>query len=627
MESVNGKILKIDLSRRTSKIEDKQESFYRKYIGGRGFALNYMLEEMEAECDPFDPENLLIFASSIIGGAPGPAIPRLTVCSKSPLTDGFGESEAGGFWAPELKKAGFDALVIKGKADKPVYIFIKDGKVEIKDAGHIWGMVTGKAEEKIREEHGDDKIRVAQIGPGGEKMIRYAGIVNDLAHFNGRNGLGAVMGSKNLKAIAVRGSKEINMGDKEKVKEINRWTAKEGMENPLAKSLHEIGTVALVAPHNEMGVLPTRNWNKGTFNGAEKISGEKMKETIGKSPKGCYACPIRCKRVVEVNEDEIKVDPKYGGPEYETVGSLGSTLEIDNIKVVAKANEICNKNTLDTISAGMTIAFAMECYEKGLIDKKETRGIDLSFGNEEAVLEILEQIVKREGLGDLLAEGSYRAAQQWGKEAQGLLKEVKKQEVPMHDPRAKTGVGLQYALADYGADHMKAAHDPFYESEDSYGTETTKKLGIYEPVNPEALGCNKVRLITKLSIFWTLIDMLGACCFGFAPRGPISLDMLEELVQAITGTDISLYEMMEAAERSINMARIFNIRAGFSSENDYLPAVFFESFNDGPREGEGAIDEKEFDNSIRYYYRMLGWSKDSGIPERETLCRLGLEWL
>jgi len=625
MESINGQILRVDLTSQTCKIEEKSADFFRKYIGGRGIALKYMLEEMNVECDPLSPENMLVFASSIIGGAPGPAIPRITVSGKSPLTGGFGESEAGGFWGPELKKAGYEAIIITGKSKKPVYLWIYNGEVEIRDADHIWGKVTGEAENLIKEELGDDSLRIAQIGPGGENQVRYAGIVNDLAHFNGRNGLGAVMGSKKLKAIAVKGTKSISMGDPERVKEINKWTAEEGMKNPLAKTLHEIGTVALVAPHNEMGVLPTRNWNRGTFAGAENISGERMKETIGKKPKGCFACPIRCKRVVEVEEESMTVDPKYGGPEYETVGSFGSTLEIDDLKTIAKANEICNKNTLDTISAGMTIAFAMECFENGIIDEEDTGGIKLEFGSQKAVIEVLEKIINREGIGDLLAEGSFRAAQELGEGASAFLQEVKKQEIPMHDARVKTGVGLQYAFSQYGADHMKAAHDTFYENEDDYGVESTKILGIYEPLDPEKLDNEKVALFVKLSMYWTMIDMLGACCFGFAPRGPIPIDMLEELVQAISGTDISLYEMMEAAERSINMARIFNIKSGFTDEKDYLPPVFYSDFNDGPREGEGALDIEDFINSKKSFYQMMGWQKEEGIPARETLYRLGFE--
>ncbi|MCF8009109.1 MAG: aldehyde ferredoxin oxidoreductase family protein [Halanaerobiales bacterium] len=627
MKGVNGKILKIDLSNQEYSIDRHGENFYRKYVGGRGFALYYMHKELAPNIDPFSPDNILVFATSIIVGAPGPAIPRLVVCSKSPLTGGFGESEAGGFWAPELKNAGYDAVVIKGKADKPVYLWIKNGKVEFREADKLWGKETGEVQDLIREELEDEKIRVAQIGPGSENLVKYGNITNDLGHFNGRNGLGAVMGSKNLKAIAVRGSKSVELADKEKIIEINRWTAKEGMKIPLAKTLNDVGTWVSVSANNETGVLPTRNWNKGTFSGADEISAESWKNTIGKNSKGCFACPIRCKRVVEVTEGPHKVNPKYGGPEFETVCALGSILEINSREVIAKANELCNKYTIDTISTGMTIGFAMECYENGLLSKKDCDGLELNFGNQDAVLTLIEKIVRREGIGDLLADGSLRAAKKIGQGSEKFIHQVKGQEIPMHDPRVKTGVGLQYALADYGADHMNAAHDSFFANEDSYGTKTTKPLGIYESVDPLSMEADKVRLFINLDIYWALLDMLGACCFGFAPRGPVPLNMLVELIQAVTGLDISLKELMDAGERSIDMARAFNIKEGFSSEDDVLPEKFFEDFNDGPLQGQGSIDRDKFYEAVKLRYEMMGWDPETGKPKKSKLIKSGVSWI
>ncbi|MCK8824208.1 aldehyde ferredoxin oxidoreductase family protein [Fuchsiella alkaliacetigena] len=627
MQGVNGKILKVDLSNQEYSVDEHGENFYRKYVGGRGFALYYMHRELEPGIDPLAAENMLVFATSIVVGAPGPAISRLIVCGKSPLTGGFGESEAGGFWAPELKKAGYDAIVVTGKAEQPVYLWIKDGQVEFRDAEQLWGKETGEVQDLIRDELDDKRVRVAQIGPGSENLVKYGNITNDLGHFNGRNGLGAVMGSKNLKAIAVKGSESVELADKEKVIEINKWTAKEGMKNPLAEALHDVGTLGSVRANDEAGALPTRNWNKGKFDGVDEIAGETWRDTIGKKGKGCFACPIRCKRVVEVDQDSIKVDPKYGGPEYETVGALGSTLEIKSREVIAKANELCNKYTLDTISTGMTIALAMECYENGLLSQEDCDGLELNFGNQDAVLTLIEKIAQREGIGDLLAEGSLRAAEEIGQGAEKYVHQVKGQEVAMHDPRVKTGVGLQYALADYGADHMKAAHDTFYTAEDTYGTKTTKALGIYEPVDPLSMGADKARLFMNLDIYWTLIDMLGACCFGYVPRGPVPLQMLVELVQAVTGLDISLRELMEAAERSIDMARVFNNKEGFTSEDDVLPERFFEDFNDGPLQGEGAIDRDDFYEAVKLRYEMMGWDPETGVPKRSKLVKLGIDWI
>jgi len=626
MKGINNKILKVDLTNKNFTIDEQPDEFYRKYIGGRGFALYYMHKDMPSGVDPLSEENMLVFATSIIVGAPGPAIPRLIVCGKSPLTNAFGESEAGGFFAPELKKAGFDAIILTGKAEKPSYLWIKDGEVEIRSAEHLWGKTTKEAQDIILEELEDDRVRVAQIGPGGENLVKYGNITNNLAHFNGRNGLGAVMGSKNLKAIAARGTQDIPLADKERVKEITKWTAKEGMKNPKAKTLRELGTLAGVNPFNEMGVLPTKNWNKSVFENAYNISGENFSETIGQSPKGCYSCPIRCKRVAQY-DNNVQVDPEYGGPEYESMVSLGSLLEIDNINLIAKANELCNKYTVDTISAGMTIAFAMECYENGLLSQEECDDLKLNFGNEEVLLPLIEKIAKREGIGDLLAEGSYRAAKKIGQEAFKYVHHAKKQEVPMHDPRVKTGVGLQYATADYGADHMKAVHDSYFSEEDSIGTKTTKTLGVYHSLDPKAIDMEKVALYVKLDKFWSLIDALGACCFGFEPRGPVPIDMLMDLIKSITGVDFSLWELMQGSERTINMARLFNQREGITSEKDALPEKFFENFSEGPLSGTSGIDKNAFNEAIKARNKMMGWDKDTGVPSEEKLAELGLSWI
>ncbi|HDK26393.1 MAG TPA: aldehyde ferredoxin oxidoreductase, partial [Candidatus Atribacteria bacterium] len=441
-----GNILYLDLSSKKFWIENPDENFYRTYWGGRALALYYMLREMKAHTDPLSPDNLLIFAPGILTGTPAPAMPRYTVCAKSPLTGAEGEAEAGGWWGPELKKAGFDALIIKGASSTPVYLWIKDGKVEIKDATHLWEKDTGETQRIIRGELADDKIRIAQIGPAGENQVRFANIVNELKHFNGRNGLGAVMGSKKLKAIAVRGTKPIELYNKERMNQITKEISQRIMDNPLSRDLRSLGTPATVRPFYEAGCLPSYNWTTGYFKEGENLTAETYNKTILKEIKGCYACPIRCKRVVEVNEPDLKVDPTYGGPEYETIASLGSICGISDLKYIAKANELCNRYTMDTISTGMVIAFAMQCYEERILTKEDTDGLELTFGNKEALLVLIDKIARREGLGDLLAEGSYLASRKIGNGSEKFIHQVKRQEIPMHDPRLKTGVGLQYAL-------------------------------------------------------------------------------------------------------------------------------------------------------------------------------------
>jgi len=622
-----GNILHIDLSSRKHWIEHPPETFYRTYWGGRALALYYMLNQMKPHTDPLSPDNLLIFAPGVLTGAPAPAIPRYTVCAKSPLTGAEGEAEAGGWWGPELKKAGVDAIIIKGSSPTPVYLYIKDGKIEIKEATYLWGKDTGETQRIIREELADDKIRIAQIGPAGENLIRFANIVNELKHFNGRNGLGAVMGSKKLKAIAVRGTKPISLYNKEKLKEISKQIALKIPDNPLSKNLREFGTVAGIASIYKAGWLPTNNWTTNDFKKGENLTAETYNKTILKGNKGCYACPIRCKRIVEVDEPSIKVDPAYGGPEYEAVVSFGSLCGIDDLKYIAKADELCNKYTMDTISTASTIAFSMQCYQEGILTKEDTEGIELNFGNKEAILKIVEMIAHRKGLGNLLAEGSYRAAQKIGKGADKFIRQVKGQEVPMHDPRVKTGLGLQYALSDYGADHMKAPHDALFSNIESWGTKEMKGLGILEPVSPTDIGEKKVALFKLLDIYWSLLDTLGVCDFGYVPRGVGTLDELLEIIRSATGWRTTWFELMKLGERSINMARIFNYREGFTSKDDTLPEVFFHNFKGGSLDGQGAINKEDFQKALRLRYEIMGWDANSGIPTRSKLIELGLNWL
>jgi len=622
-----GNILHVDLSSKKHWIENPPENFYRTYWGGRALALYYMLKKMKPHTDPLSPDNLLIFAPSVLTGTPAPAIPRYTVCAKSPLTGAQGEAEAGGWWGPELKKAGFDAIIIKGSSPTPVYLYIKDGQVEIKDATHLWGKNTGTTQKIIREELADDKIRIAQIGPAGENLVRFANIVNELKHFNGRNGLGAVMGSKKLKAIAVRGTKSIDLYDKEKVSQVTKEITKKIMDNPLSQDLRNLGTPAAVRPFYEAGCLPSYNWTTGYFKEGENLTAETLNKTILKGTKGCFACPIRCKRVVEIDEPGLKVDPAYGGPEYETIAALGSLCGITDLKYIAKANELCNKYTMDTISTGMVIAFAMQCYQEGILTKEDTDGIELTFGNKEAMLKMIEKISHREGLGDLLSQGSYLASQKIGKGSEKFIYQVKGQEIPMHDPRLKTGVGLQYALSDYGADHMKAAHDPFFKDQDSVGVVEMKGLGILEPVSPTNIGEKKVALFKLLDIYWTIFDILGVCDFGYVPRSVGTMEELLEIIRSTTGWKTTWFELMQAGERSINMARIFNLREGFTSKDDTLPEVFFHNFKGGPLDGQGAIDKEDFQKALRLRYELMGWGPDSGIPNPAKLIELGLDWL
>lgn len=622
--SYAGKIIRINLLDKTIKIEKPDDTFYRTYIGGKGLIAYYLLKELHPGIDPLGPENKIIFATGILTGLPVAAMPRYAVGAKSPLIEGYGQSEAGGYWGPELKRAGYDGIIIEGKSPEPVYIYINDDNIQIKDACHLWGKETGETQEIIRKELGDDKIRIAVIGPAGEKLVRYACIVNELKHVNGRNGLGAVMGSKNLKAIAVKGTKNIPFANEDKLKEIRKRFLDTYMEHPMSRALYDLGTSGLVKSLNAGGILPTRNFIKGEFDGAEKISGDTLAETILQKREGCYACPIRCKRAVKIDRDDFSVNPQFGGPEYETIAAFGSLCEIDDLEVIAKANELCNRYGIDTISTGSAIAFAMECFTKGILTKDEVDGIDLSFGNRDAILKLIEKIVKREGIGDVLAEGTAKAAKRIGRGSEEFLLTVKGQELAMHDPRGKVGVGIGYAICETGADHMVAAHDTLF-SQKGFTFDSASSFGILEPLSPLDTSWKKVRMFIYLQLWWSFLNMAGVCDFGPAPRSVIPVQDIVDLTKAATGWDTSLWEIMKAGERAINMTRMFNIREGFTKEDDTLPERLFEPLENGRLKGT-FISKEEFKKSISTYYSMMGWDEE-GKPTKGKLLELNLDWL
>jgi aldehyde:ferredoxin oxidoreductase len=618
----NKKIARIDLTNEKISIEEIDDYIYRMYLGGRGLGAYFLLKELKPRIDPFSPENKLIFATGILTGVPLPGLSKYSVISKSPLTNGFGEAEAGGFFGPELKFAGFDALIIEGKSEKPVYLWINDGKIEIRDANHLWGKTIKEVQEEIRKELNDKLIRIASIGLAGENLVRYACIINELKYVNGRSGLGAVMGSKKLKAIAVRGHGKIKFSNEEKIHEMIKWFSKNWKNFPGSVARNIYGTSIGVMANNKVGMLPTKNFQGGYFDKAEKISGETMKETILIKTEGCYACPIRCKRVVK-GKLPYETDPDYGGPEYETIAAFGSLCCIDDINAIALANQMCNAYGLDTISTGCVIAFAMECYENGILTKNDTNELDLKFGNKEAMLKLIEMIAKREGIGDLLAEGVKKAAEKIGKGAEKYAMHVKGKEIPLQEPRGKTGVGLAYALSPSGADHMQHPHDPLFEKE----SEDFKPLGILKPINSLSLGPEKVRFFVYAHLWWGLFDCLGMCKFPFIPHpaGFIKINQLIEIINAVTGWETSLWELMKASERAINIARCFNIREGFTNNDDNLPERFFEEIKFGPSKGF-KINKEEFYKAIKIYYEMMGWDKNTGIPTKAKLDELDIGW-
>ena len=618
-----GKLLRVNLSTGEIRVEQLSEAFYRLYPGGKALAAYFMLHEIKPGIDPLGPENVLLLMNGLITGAPISTATRFTAAAKSPLTGGYGESEAGGFWGPELKLAGYEGMIITGQAEHPVYLWIKDDHVEIRDARHLWGREPLEAQTTIRQELGDKLIRVLQIGAGGENKVRYAALINDLRHFNGRTGMGAVMGSKNLKAIAVRGSGRYldHAHNPQAVAELGKAIAKQVKGHPQSWDLQDKGTPGLVSGLNAAGIFPTRNFHQGAFEGVDALKWETYEKELLTARRSCYACAVRCKR-------EVAVDGKtsdYGGPEYEAISGFGSNCGIGDLHAVAKANEMCGRFTLDAISTGSVVAFAMECFEHGLITLEQTDGVELRFGNRDAMLWLVEKIAHREGLGNLLAEGVRRAAEVIGGDAVYFAMHVKGQELPMHDPRGKVGVGFAYAISEVGAEHLSAIHDPSFANANSVPFKGAQPLGITEPVPPRDLGHRKVEYYAVTENWSSLGKVIGFCYFGPAPRSFIPVEDTVQAVRAATGWDVTVQDLLRVGERATNMAHVFNMREGFSRKDDALPERLFQPLENGALQGV-ALPRAEFEQAMTDLYNVKGWDPNTGRPTRERLAALDIEW-
>lgn len=618
----HGKILHLDLTRSQFRVEEPPEAFYREWLGGSSLALTYILRQTPPGIDPFDPSNTLVLAASALTGAPLAGLSRLTVAAKSPLTGCIGDSQCGGFFPAEFKFAGFDALVISGKAASPVYLWLENGKYELRPAKHLWGHTTGDVQETLRTELGDKRIEVLQCGIAGENGVRFASLMNNANRANGRTGMGAVMASKNLKAIAVRGNLRPTLADPEGVKRLARWGV-ENLKNKDVYMLSQTGTAGGIAWSSDSGGLATRNWASGTFEGSKQIDGATINQTILERRDTCYACLVRCKPVVEIPDSLYPVDPTYGGPEYETLFSFGSSCGIDDLAAVAYANQLCNMYGMDTISCGATIAWAMDCYEHGLIRPEDTGGLELRFGNTAAMVQLVESIAHRTGFGDLLAEGSARAAEELGRGAADLVVTVKKQEMPAHMPQIKPGLGLVYAVNPFGADHQSCEHDPAY----NFYPDRAKQLGLEHPQSEFTLNEEVARYAFVTQCLYSCLDSLDICQFVFGAGWQLyDPAQLVEAVQAITGWDVTMDELLKVGEKRINLMRLFNLREGMDASADVLPKKIFQPLAGGKSDGR-SIDPAEFEQARRAYYRLAGWEVETGIPGQAKLKTLGIGWV
>jgi aldehyde:ferredoxin oxidoreductase len=614
-----GRLLRIDLTTRTTCTEPLDELLLRRYLGGGLLAAYFLLRETPAGQDPYDPAAPLIFMTSAMNGTALSGANRYAAVAKSPLTGGFGETEAGGYWGPALKQAGFDGLIITGRSERPTYLAIWDGQCEFRDASRYWGQLSGEVEDGIKADLKDQRVVVLQTGVAGEHRVRYAAMVNNCRHFHGRCGLGAVMGAKNLKAIAVGGKQKFPPADADQARDQIVWF-KEHYDRP-KDTMHLHGTARGVKGLQGLGILPARHFKDGGFEHFQDVTGERMSDTILTRRGTCYACAVACKREVAV--PELGVTPKYGGPEYETIAAIGTMNGIHDLKQIAVANQLCSQYVLDTISTGVVISFAIEAYSNGLFSKNDV-GFPLDYADPEVPVRLIPLIARREGIGDLLAEGVARAARRLGRGAEALALHVRGQEVPMHEPRGKKSLAIAYATSPTGADHMEAPHDTTYEGFFP-GRHALAPLGLIEPVNMLDTGPKKVRAFTYCQKLWGLYNIIGMCCFVGVPIGKLELEPMARYLAGVTGWDISLWELLKAAERSSALFRLYNNRENLATAADNLPDRFFAPLEAGALKGE-KLDPSEFRAMLRTYYQMMGWDADSGLPTPATCAELEIAW-
>ncbi|MGB9699907.1 MAG: aldehyde ferredoxin oxidoreductase family protein [Thermodesulfobacteriota bacterium] len=606
-----GKLLRINLTSGDIKKEDIKEEEFKKFLGGRGLAAKILYQELSEKVDPLSPDNKLVIAPGALLGTPALAANKTLIASKSPLTGLWGDSVFGGSFGIELKKAGYDAIVVEGKSNQPIYLYINDQKVEIKDGQFLWGLETGPAQEAILKETGQAKVLT--IGPAGENLVKYAAAISELHFVAGRTGMGCVMGAKNLKAIAVKGSGKINVAHRSELIKLTRQIIKEIKENPSCGTLTRYGTWNNLTPLQNFGILPTKNFQQGTIEGGERLESEAFNKAILTKRYTCPNCPIFCRPIVEM-ATPFKISGKYGGPQYETVAALGSLLLNTDPAVIAKAHELCNRYGLDSMSTGACIAWAMECWERGI-----NLGRPLSWGDGDKILQLIEEITFRRSVGKLLADGLKAAVAQVGQGSEAWALQVKGLEMAMHDPRGKKGMGLSYATANRGGCHLQIIHEEALEPGGPF-----PELGLSKPMSRKQLAGKPYMVKITQDYFGTLNDSLGICKFPTNAWRPFTPGRMVDTLSLVTGWDISLADLLETGERIYNLCRLFNVREGVNRVDDVLPPRLSEPLPAGATAGE-IITKEDLNKMLDEYYQLRGWDK-RGIPLPETLQRLGLSF-
>jgi aldehyde:ferredoxin oxidoreductase len=605
MYSYTGRVLHVDLSRRESHVEVLDPDFVQQYVGGAGLATRLLVDNAEPGCDPLGEGNAVAIAVGALAGTMVPCSGKHAVAAKSPLTGFIGDSLSSSYWSHTLRRAGYDAMVIKGKAAEPTYLFVDNEHALFRSADALWGKESFATEEAIRAEIGDGRVRVSCIGVAGEKQVSYACVGNDRGRQAGRTGVGAVWGSKNLKAIAVRGTQPVAVADLAGLNKLSLDLAKGAQGLPTAK-YRITGTAGNVLTLNRLGLLPTRNFRNSVFEGAEEVSGEFMQANFKEKTVACSGCPIACEQVARVREGQY--EGARASIDYETLYALGPCCGIDDFEPIIKAADLCDRYGLDTMSTGVTIAWAMECYEKGIFTASDTDGLELNFGNHEASIALIERIALREGIGDLLAKGSKRASEQVGQGSEKFAMHVKGLELPGYEPRGLKTYALGLAVGTRGACHNRSlAYEPDMKGQ-------IDRLTVEKGRGSIAMECEDLA---------ATLDCLMFCKFI---RGCFN-DFHEEAVEfyrLATGLELTTQDLKQVGERVCNLKKYFNIREGWTKEADWLPARLLEEpLPDGGDQGT-TLTPEELRLMIDDYYAARGWTEDGLIPA-EKLAELGLE--
>lgn len=607
--TLNGKLLKINLGTGKTKTISLDKNIFKNYIGGAGLAARILYPMLNDKIEPLSPENPLIFVPGSLTGSKAPNCGRHVVCARSPLTGIWGESNSGGHWGAEMKSAGWDGLLLLGKADKPTQILIMDDVIELKPAKDLMGLSTLDTEKQIKSDTGEKKLKVSSIGLAGENLVKYAAIMNDEGRAAGRTGMGAVMGSKNLKAISVLGSNKVATKDESRFDEARKKLIEEIKENFSNNMMSELGTAGICDMAGVTGDMSFKYFSHGIWGGEYEISGSTMQETILKKKKFCNMCPIGCGRVVEVSEGKYKTPGLVDGPEYETIGAFGAGLLVNDLEGIAKANYLCNYHGLDTITCGVTISFAHHLYEKGVLKKEDTDGLELEWGDIDPVLELINKIANRDGFGDTLAEGSVGLAKKY-KVSPDEVAAINGMEIPYHDPRAYVGSALEYMTSHRGACHL-SAHYYFTSMGAPFEEVGIKCIDRFEN---EGVG-ECVALLQNLRAVYQSLSM---CVFIV----PSTLNHLTNMFSAATGIEINIEELIKSGERINTLRRLINLNLGYSTKNEKMPALLLKPLDGGT---EGNVPDVE--RLLNDYYRFRDWNRETGAPSQGKMDELNLNKL